>query len=194
MRAVFMDRDGTINDDPDGFITLPKDFHLFPFTAKAIESFNKLGFKTIIVTNQSGIARGLLTIKDLEAIHKYMTDELAKENAFIDLILYSPYYKKGIIEPYNIDHISRKPAPGMFHQALKKFPIEASQSYMIGDRPEDMEFGKTNGLNCILVKTGNGKKTLENMDKMKIKPDFVVENLLSAVELIKTNNGAGYAF
>ena len=184
-KAVFLDRDGTVNDDLNGYISDPKDFHLFPFAAEAIRALNGLGFKTIIVTNQSGIARGYYTEEHLELVHKFMTDELAKENAFIDLVLYSPYHEEGTVEPFNKEHISRKPNSGMFFDALKKFPIKARSSYMIGDKAADIEFGKNNGLTTILVKTGYGAETWEDRDNLKVLPDFVVENLLSAANLIK---------
>ena len=184
-KAVFLDRDGTINQDLDGYISSPKDFLLFPFTAEAIKIFNTLEYKTIIVTNQSGIARGLYTLDHLNTIHNYMISELKKESAFIDLVLFSPYHPDGIIKPYNIEHISRKPQPGMFFEALHNFPIKAKKSYMIGDKLSDIEFGKANGLSTILVKTGNGKETWKNREKLPILPDFVVENILSAAYLIK---------
>ena len=185
MRAVFIDRDGTINDDRTGYTSDPKDFYLFPYASEAIRLLNSLGLKTIVVTNQSGIARGYFREEDLENVHQYMKDELAKGGAFVDLILYSPYYAEGVVEPYNVEHISRKPNPGMFFDALKKYPIKANQSYMIGDTPADIEFGKNVGLTTILVKSGWGLKTWENKDEMKIMPDYVVENLLSAARLIE---------
>jgi len=185
MRAVFIDRDGTINDDRKGYVSDPKDFYLFPFASEAIRLLNSLGLKTIVVTNQSGIARGYFKEMELEIVHQYMKDELAKGGASIDLILYSPYYPEGIVEPYNVEHISRKPSPGMFFDALKKYPIKANQSYMIGDTPADIEFGKNVGLTTILVKSGWGWKTWENKDEMKVMPDYVVENLLSAARLIE---------
>jgi len=193
-KAVFLDRDGTINNDLNGYISDPKDFQLFPYAAKAIRLLNELGFKTIVVTNQSGIARGLYTEKDLELVHKHMIDELTKENAIIDLILYSPYHKEGTVEPFNKEHISRKPNSGMFFDALKKYQIKAKASYMIGDRAADIEFGKNNGLITILVKTGYGAETWEARDRMKVAPDFVVENLFSAASLIKTMETSSVSF
>ena len=194
-KAIFLDRDGTINQDPEGYISSPKDFHLFPFTAEAIRIFNELEYKTIVVTNQSGIARGLYTIDDLHAVHNYMIELLEKEKAFIDLILYSPYHPDYPLSTGNyqlstvnyqlstVNH--RKPKPGMFFEALHKFPIKASKSYMIGDKASDIEFGKTNGLTTILVKTGYGKETWENRGELKFLPDFVVENVFSAAELVR---------
>jgi D-glycero-D-manno-heptose 1,7-bisphosphate phosphatase len=186
MRAVFLDRDGTINiDTATGYISSSSDFQLYPFTATAINILNTMGFKTIIVSNQSGIGRGLITHTQLEDVHKSMIDELRKQNASIDLILYSPYHPQCAIKPYNIEHISRKPNPGMFFTALHHFPIAASQSFMIGDRDSDIKFGKNNGLTTILVKTGEGEQTWKERDKLSVLPDFVVENLLSAVRVIQ---------
>ena len=113
-----------------------------------------------------------------------MLDELAKERAFIDLILFSPYHPKGTVPPYNIDHISRKPKSGMFFEALHSFPIKASCSYMIGDKESDLEFGKNNGLTTILVKTGYGSKLWQDRNHKTILPDFVVENLFYAAKLV----------
>jgi len=175
MRAVFLDRDGTINEDSVGYISKITDFKLFPFAAEAITIFNKLDFKTIVVSNQSGIERGFFTETDLNIIHNYMITELQKENAFIDLILYSPF----------LNHFTRKPEPGMFFQALQHFNFNANQSFMIGDKMSDIEFGKKNGLITFLVKTGEGCKTLDMIENNKVKPDFVVENILSAANVIK---------
>lgn len=184
MKAVFLDRDGTVNNDMTGYISDIKDFHLFPFATNAIKIFNQLNLKTIIVTNQSGIARGILNEDQLHSVHQYMLDECAKDKAIIDLILYSPYHKNGVVEPFDIEHISRKPNPGMFFEALKKFPLKAKQCYMIGDKQADILFGKNNGMTTILVKTGYGKQTWENKKNLSVKPDFVVENLMSAAILI----------
>jgi len=186
INAVFLDRDGTINHDPDGYITHPTQFQLFPFAAQAIQILNSLQLKTIVVTNQSGVARGLMTTTQVDTLHKHMTDTLASQNAFIDLVLYSPYFTGGNVPPYNIDHITRKPKPGMFFEALKHFPISAKTSYMIGDKIEDVSFGNENGLTTILVQTGNGKVAwLNNRHLFGSLPDFVVENVLSAARLVK---------
>ena len=126
-----------------------------------------------------------MTINEVEAINLYMQSELTKTGANVDLVLYCPYHKNGTVAPYNIDHNSRKPKAGMFFQALRHFPIKAKKSYMIGDKPSDIEFGQTNGLTTILVKTGEGEKTWLARKTLKFMPDFVVDNLLSAAKLIK---------
>ena len=183
MKAVFLDRDGTINIDTNGYIAKPDEFCLYPFAIEAIKCLNNMGFKVIIVSNQSGIARGYFTEKDLEIVHNHMLNTFFENNVFIDLILYSPFHPNGIIEPFNISHNSRKPQAGMFYEALKKFPIKANDSYMIGDSQIDIEFGKKNGLTSFLVKTGNGEKL--DIIHSTLRPDFIVENILSAAHVIK---------
>ena len=203
MKAVFIDRDGTINDDPVGYISRAEDFCLFPFAAEAIRILNQLDFKVIVVSNQSGIARGYFTEEDLRKVHKYMIDELDREGANVDMVLYSPYHPEGIVEPFNIEHNSRKPGSGMFYEALKRFPIMASKSYMIGDKMSDIEFGKRNGMISILVspllkaphkvEPELASVHLEGRDSLSIihyplsieKPDFIVENILTAAKVIK---------
>ncbi|MCL1826599.1 MAG: HAD family hydrolase [Candidatus Cloacimonetes bacterium] len=187
MKAMFLDRDGTINHDDHGYIKSLTGFRLFDFTATAIKIFNELDYKTIVVSNQAGVAKGFYTIPEVDAVNRYMCEQLEKENAFLDMILYSPYHPEGSVPPYNVPHISRKPLPGMFFTALHTFPIKASLSYMIGDKDTDIEFGKKVGLTTILVKTGNGADTWNNRKSCKVMPDFVVENLLSAAILIKTH-------
>jgi D-glycero-D-manno-heptose 1,7-bisphosphate phosphatase len=184
-KAIFLDRDGTINPD-GGYINHPDDFKLYPFTAKAIKKFNDMGYLVIVVTNQSGIARGYMTKEDLKKIHDKMIALLSKDGAAIDEIFYSPYHPEGTIEPYNVKSDERKPGLGMFYKALKKYKFSTKDSFMIGDKYSDIEFGKNAGLTTILVKTGDGEKEfLQNRHKWKVKPDFVVENLLSAANLIE---------
>lgn len=190
MRAVFLDRDGTLNKDADGYISEIKDFLLYDFTIEALRIFRELGFLTILVTNQSGIARGLTSIEQVEAIHEYMQNLLRKENVQLDMILYSPYHEKGNIPPYNIPHPSRKPSTGMYFEALHRFPIRSSQSYMIGDKAIDIQFGKASGLRSILVQTGYGAQLWhDKRHEWQVEPDFVVENLLSAAKLIRVVEG-----
>ncbi|MCD4797202.1 MAG: HAD family hydrolase [Candidatus Cloacimonetes bacterium] len=185
-KVVFLDRDGTVNPDKNGFINHPDDFELYPFAAEAISLLNKSGYLVLIVTNQSGIAREFYTLEDLEIIHKKMQDSLAEQGAKIDAIYISPYHIEGKLEPYNIDHEDRKPGLGMFKKALKKYNFQINSSFMIGDRYADIAFGKKAGLTTFLVLTGDGKKEFyKNRDSWKYKPDFIVKNLMSAVKLIE---------
>jgi D-glycero-D-manno-heptose 1,7-bisphosphate phosphatase len=183
-RAVFLDRDGTINQD-SGYISKPEQFEIYPYAGKAINLLNELGFLVFVVTNQSGVARGYYNHHDLAEIHAKMLDQLKKENAHIDKIYISPYWHDGQIEPFNIEHEDRKPGIGMFKKARKEFDVKVSRSYMIGDRYSDIAFGKKAGLTTILVLSGDGRNEfLNNRKSWEYKPDFITENLLSAAKFI----------
>ena len=185
-KAVFLDRDGTINYDENGYINNPDDFHLFPFAGKAIAELNKMDYLVFVVTNQSGVARDIYKIKDIEIIHDKMNICLKEFGAHIDEIFFSPYHKLGKIKPFNVDHEDRKPGLGMFKKALKKYSFNIKNSFMIGDRYADIAFGKKAGLTTILVLTGNGKKEFyQKRNEREYKPDYVVKNLISATRLIK---------
>ena len=185
-KAVFLDRDGTINWDENGYINNPDDFHLYPYAGEAIAELNKKDFLVFVVTNQSGVARDIYKIKDIEIIHDKMNKCLKEFGAHIDEIFFSPYHKIGKIEPYNVDHEDRKPGLGMFKKALKKYNLNIKNSFMIGDRYADIAFGKKAGLTTILVLTGNGEKEFfQKRNDREYKPDYVVSNLMSAVKLIK---------
>ncbi len=182
--AVFLDRDGTVNQDK-GYINHPDDFNIYPFAGKAIKLLNDLGFYVFIVTNQSGVARGFYDFNDLEKIHSKMITQLAAEGAKIDRIYLSPYFKEGIVEPYNIAHNDRKPNTGLFLKAQKDFSFSPRKSYMIGDRYSDIEFGKRAGLTSILVLTGDGEKEfLNNRSLWQYQPDYIVKDLWAAAKFI----------
>ncbi len=182
--AVFLDRDGTINQD-SGYISHPEDFNIYPFAGEAVKILNDAGCYIFIVTNQSGIARGLYTFENLAKIHEKMNQQLAQSKAHIDKLYLAPYSAEGKVAPYNISHIDRKPGLGLFYQAQKDYDFSVKDSYMIGDRYADIEFGKKAGLTTILVLTGDGEKELyENRANWKYNPDFVVENLLTAAKFI----------
>jgi len=184
-KVVFLDRDGTINIDKDGYINKPNDFVLFPNSAKAIRLLNEMNYKVVIVTNQSGIARGYFNFEDLANIHNQMITELSKSNAEINDILISPYHPKGVVEPYNIAHEDRKPGIGLLKKYYAINNFKKSHSFIVGDKISDIELGHNFSLNTILVLTGEGKKTFLNRNNYSVKPDFVVKDLWEAVKLIR---------
>ena len=142
-KAVFLDRDGVINERiENGYVTNWKEFQFLPGVKEAIGSLKKQSFLIIIVTNQRGIARGLMTEEDLREIHRRMQKELGEEN--IDAIYFCPHNEDEGCE-------CRKPKPGLFLTAQKKFKIDFSSSYIIGDSESDMEAGETLGLKRIFV-------------------------------------------
>jgi D-glycero-D-manno-heptose 1,7-bisphosphate phosphatase len=184
-KVIFLDRDGTINIDEDGYISNPDDLQLYPKAGKAISYFNKNGFKVVLVTNQSGIARGFFTYEDLSKVHERLKNLLAKDHAYLDDILISPYHPKGVVEPYNIAHEDRKPGIGLLKKYYAKYNFKSSHSFMIGDKISDIELGHKFNLKTILVLSGEGKKTFLNRELYDVKPDFVVNDLWQATEIIE---------
>jgi D,D-heptose 1,7-bisphosphate phosphatase len=184
-RAIFLDRDGVLSPDEFGYISNPELYHLYPYTGEALRLFKSMGFLLFVVTNQSGIARGYFGVEQLEAVLNRMKNLVAESGVELDGVFYSPYFKEGIVEPYNIDHEDRKPGIGMFKQAAARFKFDKHQSWMIGDRATDIEFGKKAGLKTILLLSGNGSKEfVASLADEALKPDFICENLLTAAALI----------
>ena len=200
-KALFLDRDGTIlkeitGDDPDkpaskGYLTKTDEVELIDGAAEAIVKARRLGFKIIIITNQSAIARGWLTEDELEKINNRMYELLkaANSEALIDELYYSPYHSEGLIEKYKRDSPlpTRKPGTGMIDNAAAKHNISRAASYMIGDAYTDIKTGENAGLKKILVMTGYGKVAYRKCLDEKLKIDFIADNLLNAVEFIEKN-------
>lgn len=186
---MFLDRDGCISPDDFGYLSDPARYSLYPYTGEALRILNGLGYRLFIVTNQSGIARGYFDISALEKVLARMKKLLAKEKITLTAVYYSPYFKDGVVPPYNIDHEDRKPGLGMFKRAKKQFPFETGQSWMIGDRYSDVEFGRKAGLKTILLLSGNGaKEMMYDMAAWKYQPDYIAENLFTAAKLIQMLN------
>lgn len=153
-KAVFLDRDGTINKYV-GFLRDINDFELLPGVAQAIKKINESGYLVIVVTNQPVIARGEVTINKLNEIHNKMETLLGKEGAYVDAIYYCPHHPhkgyEGEVPELKIDCECRKPKPGMLIQASKDFNIDLSKSWMIGDSENDILSGKKAGCKTVLV-------------------------------------------
>jgi D,D-heptose 1,7-bisphosphate phosphatase len=154
-RAVFLDRDGTINK-LKGFITKPEDFELIEGSAGAIKTINRLGYLAIVITNQPVIARGEASLEELEAIHNKMETELGKSGAYLHDIFFCPHHPDkgfpGERPEYKIDCECRKPKPGLILQAAEKYNIDLAASYMVGDDKRDTEAGRAAGCMPVLLK------------------------------------------
>lgn len=139
-KAVFFDRDGVLNIDT---INLHKveDWIWINGAKDAIKFCNDNGYLAIIITNQSGVARGLFTLDDVNKVHNFVQEELKKIGAHIDAFFVCPHHIEGTVEPYNIECECRKPKPGMILQACKDFDIDIKQSYMVGDKERDCDAG-----------------------------------------------------
>ena len=163
-KAVFLDRDGTINKFV-GFLTKPEQLELIPGVVEAIKKINKSGYLAIVVTNQPVIARGEVTWDELNEIHKKMETLLGKEGAYIDGIYVCPHHPdkgfEGERPEYKIDCDCRKPKPGLLFQAAKVFNINLNESYMIGDSKLDEEVGQNAGVKRSVKLKGNVSRELE---------------------------------
>ncbi|MCX6159361.1 MAG: HAD family hydrolase [Ignavibacteriota bacterium] len=183
-KAVFLDRDGTINFDV-GYLSKVNDISIFEGVVPSLKSLKESGFLNLIITNQSGIARGYFSEKDLLELHDEFKRQLSSDGiTLIDDIFYSPFHADGIIEQYTKACSTRKPGIGMIEEAVKKFNVDLSCSYFIGDSLVDMQCAENAGLRKILVKTGYGLKTITECEKMNIKIDYIAERFSDASEYI----------
>ena len=189
--AVFLDRDGTINEQM-GYINHPSRFVLLPGITEAIRLLNENDILVIIVSNQSGVARGYFPIALVHEVHEQLTKTLQQEQARIDRILFCPHYRSGSVEEYAIDCECRKPRTGLIEQACAEFDIELANSYVIGDRYTDIELAHRAGLKGILVETGYGRGDIEHvLPHVARGPDHIAKDLLDAVQWLLKNEKSG---
>ena len=182
-KAIFLDRDGTINV-LNGFLSNIDDFEFLPGIAEAIKKINNSEYLVIVATNQPVVARGECTLEKLEQIHMKMESELGKQGAYLDDLFYCPHHPdkgyKGENIEFKIDCNCRKPKTGMLKQAANKYNIDLKQSWFIGDTTMDIKTGINAGTKTILVNTGEA-----GLDKKyNVVPDYNFENLLQAVDFI----------
>lgn len=184
-RAVFLDRDGTVNRDR-GLIWRSDQLELEPCAVEAIRLLNRSGYLAIIATNQPVVARGLCGIETVEEIHRKLQTLLGKAGAYVDDILYCPHHPdRGYPEEnpaYKVPCHCRKPDIGMIETCVERFNIDLGQSWLIGDRTVDVQTGKNAGLKTVLVRTGAAGQD----GKFDAVPDLVCADLLNAVRHILT--------
>jgi len=181
-RAVFFDRDGVINKEVNYLDSIDK-VEILPGIAKAIKLLNDNRFKVVVITNQSGVARGYFTEDKLNEIHGFILGELSKESAFMDAVYHCPHHPDDNCE-------CRKPKPGLIKRAEKELDIDLKHSYLIGDTISDMKAGLNAGVKCILVLTGYGKEERTKLKDMDLEIDFIAQDVLSAVSWILKECGA----
>lgn len=177
--AVFLDRDGVITHDPPHYAHRIDQLALIEGSGLAIKMLNDTRFKVIVITNQSGVAKGLYTENDIEIFNNGMIEQLKQVNAHIDAIYYCPHHPEAKMEKYRIDCDCRKPNPGMLIKAEEKFNIDFKSSFLVGDKWSDIEAGRSVGCKTILVETGHGLLEYENK---KYYVDYVAADLLDAVQ------------
>ena len=184
--TVFLDRDGTINEQM-GYINHLSRFIVLPGVAEAIRLLNRNDFLAIILSNQSGVARGYFPIELVHNVHDHLNKYLQERGARMDGIFFCPHYPNGPVKEYGYACDCRKPKTGLIDQALQEFDIDLSRSYMIGDRWTDLAFANRSNLKGILVKTGYGLGDIQYVLPDKdTKPAYIAKNLLEAVQWIIT--------
>lgn len=180
-KAVFVDRDGTLIQDKN-FISKLEEVEFVPGSIQAVRTLKDLGYKVVIISNQSGIGRGILTKKVVEEINDFILNQLKEKGVFIDGVYYCPHRP-------DENCSCRKPNLGLINQASLELNLSLKNSWVIGDKLSDVMLGKNMGGRGVLVLTGYGKKDLEKTDEnSNAKPDFVAKNLLDAVIWIQKNH------
>jgi len=157
-KAIFIDRDGTLIQEV-GYLKMLEDLRFTFKATEALRLFHQSGYLNIVLTNQSAVARGLLSPKQLHKIHLRLKALAAEEQARIDDIFFCPHFPEGRVPPYNIECNCRKPKPGMILQAAEKHHLDLHQCIAVGDKSSDLELAKNAGIRGVLVLTGYGSQT-----------------------------------
>lgn len=182
-RGVFLDRDGTINEEVS-YLSRVAQLRLIDGAAEAIRTLKQAGFKVIVVTNQAGIARGYFSERKLQQIHTYLQQMLSARNATVDAIYYCPHHPQCGVHPYRVCCTCRKPRPGMLQLAAREFDIDLSQSVVVGDKTTDLQSGFAVHSRGVLVRTGYGRQSEQELRMQHIQPDYVADHLLDAAQWI----------
>ncbi len=183
--GIFLDRDGTINEELE-FISSPDEVTLIPGSAEAIKEANELGLKVFVITNQSGIARGLIKESELAAVHNKLVELLSNQGAHLDAIYFCPHHPEYGDSLYRVDCNCRKPNPGMLKEAEAEFGIDLTQSFVIGDKIDDVKTAHSVGAKSILVLTGYGKNQIDEIQSQNIYVDYIAKNLYDAMQFVKS--------
>ncbi len=178
-RAVFLDRDGTINEERN-YLWRPEDFSLIEGAAEGIGLLKAAGFLVVVVTNQSGIGRGYYGEEDLELLHRHMHELLRHGGAEVDACYFCPHHPEHGIGEYGAECDCRKPLPGMLLRAADELGIDLSASWMVGDKRADVEAGHSAGCRSVLVMTGYGAAEAATLPAEVP----VADNLLAAARYI----------
>mgnify|MGYP002627479909 CR=1 FL=1 len=174
-KAIFLDRDGTLNPDP-GYISDPKDYELYEGVCKALSKLQKAGYLLILITNQSGISRGLISEEQLAAVHDKMKKLLKAGGVSLDAIYYCPHHPD---HPYNgiAECNCRKPKPGLILQAIKDLQIDNFHSFMVGDRTSDIKIGLAAKVSpvCIAATPFEGYEDIPTFSNLSLAADWILK-------------------
>jgi D-glycero-D-manno-heptose 1,7-bisphosphate phosphatase len=180
--AVFLDRDGTLIEEV-GYLDRLERLAFFPFSVDAVRVLNRAGFAVVVITNQAGIARGIVRESFVEEAHRHIADRLRAGGATIDGFYYCPHYPEGTVEQYRRTCECRKPQPGLLRRAAADLDLDLARSFVIGDRWHDLAAGHAVGARAVLVRTGLGWKDEADPHPGTV-PDAIADNLMDAAAWI----------
>jgi len=183
-KAIFFDRDDTLIEDP-GYLSDPGQVKLLGGVPKALTQLKDMGYKLVVVTNQSAVARGIITERVLRKIHDRLEHLLAERDTYLDAIYYCPYHPEGSVAKFRKESDYRKPNPGMLLTAADELDIDLGESWMIGNAPHDIEAGLRAGCKTILIDLPSHQKQAEPGDPA---PHYKAVNITEAVNIIKNYN------
>ena len=179
---MFLDRDGTLIEEA-GYLNSLDRLAFFPFSVDAVRQLNRSGFAIVVITNQSGVARGVVDENFVDVAHRAITERLAAGGARVDGFYHCPHHPEGNVDALRIACDCRKPQPGLLRRAARELDLDLEQSFSVGDRWHDLEAGHAAGTRTVLVRTGYGA-TNERMPRPGLTPDAVVDNLAGAAAWI----------
>ena len=183
--AVFLDRDGTLIEEV-GYLDRKERVDLYPWSIDAIRVLNRAGFRVVLVSNQSGVARGFFSEEIVSDVHRHIAGLLDAGGARIDAYYYCPHHPDGKVKDYAVACDCRKPARGMVDRAVRELAVDPARSVVVGDRWLDVELARAVGARGVLVRTGYGV-TEEAKPRPPLAADAVVDNLIAAVGWILRN-------
>lgn len=175
--AVFLDRDGVLCEEK-GYISRLEEMIIFPYAQQCIADIHDIGWLAIVVTNQSGVAKGVLTEEELLKMNNKLIIETG-----VDEVYYCPYHIDGAIKKYKIDSPLRKPKTGMVDMACKEYSIDRNNSFVVGDRASDIILGKNAKMKTVLLESGYGTVRLEQ----DVEPDYILDDLRDVVSILERN-------
>ncbi len=186
---MFIDRDGTLIEEA-GYLNHLDRLVLFPYSVDAIRQFNRAGFLVVVITNQAGIARGIVTEEFVETAHRHISECLAAGGAHVDGYYHCPHHREGVRESLRRECDCRKPRPGLLRKAAADLDIDLARSFTIGDRWHDLQAGRAAGTGALLVRTGYGRAD-EQAPLAGLVPDAITDNLASAAGWILSRAAIG---
>jgi len=180
--AVFLDRDGTLIEEA-GYLDRLERLVFYPYSVDAVRLLNRADLAVVIITNQAGVARGIVREAFVGEAHRHVTMRLEQGGARVDGFYYCPHHPEASVEQYRKSCDCRKPQPGMLRRAADELKLDLARSFVIGDRWHDLQAGDAVGARGILVRTGYGR-TEEAAPKARLAPVAIVDNLIEAASWI----------